>query len=345
MNQIHIYDDGVMYGYRLRLFEAIANENERTLLVLHATDFELSTNLPNLKLMKNREYKFGRFRFRSIGDYCNFFNKKCVIAINWNYPLDLLIGLLSRSKFWGGGFTVRACKTVYLYFFLKIFSILGGGIMLYSNKRLSLTGRNIYFFRNLSQFCFVKKRYSDNKIIHELPSKYVLFVGRIDSRKGLEELFSISGTEINYVIVGSGPELQKLIQLSKKNGLRVLFISATTDLDLLSEIFKRSSLIVSPGQTGLLAEDATFFRKRMYTINSDYSGPEPAVSADDGYIKVFDNIMDLYNAMRKYYENDRHETINSIPHQEWMKNQLLDVIKSWSTFLQLNGAKNNIINS
>ena len=339
MKHINIYDDGKMYAYRIRLFEAIAKENKSILFILHATDFEIETNLLNLKLVNVAEYKLGRLRIRQGKDYLNIIKSQCVIALNWNYPLDLIVGIIFRSMFWGGGYTVRACNSVSVQIYLNIISVLGASMILYSNTRLNIISGNNYSFRNLSQFCFVDKY--ENYKPTETPKKFALFVGRIDSKKGLEELFSISSPDINYVVVGSGPELPKLVKLVNKKSLSVSFLPATSNVELLYTLFETCCLVVSPGQTGLLAEDATFFQKKLFTISSEYSGPEPAVAAQDGYVEFYDNIIDLYTDMYKFYKNERLHPINVLQQEKWKRDKVHEVVKSWMDFLKLNGNNKN----
>nr|WP_287212189.1 glycosyltransferase [Mesorhizobium sp.] len=94
------------------------------------------------------------------------------------------------------------------------------------------------------------------------PKKHFLYVGRLQHRKGLDELLRgfaayhravVASVPMKLVIVGDGPIRVELENLSRALNIAesVMFWGAATDPEVLKELFSGALAYVSPGHVGL----------------------------------------------------------------------------------------------
>jgi glycosyltransferase involved in cell wall biosynthesis len=81
-----------------------------------------------------------------------------------------------------------------------------------------------------------------------LPERYALFVGKMESRKGLHYLFdALRKKPIDLVVVGGGPDFEQLVGLAARFGLskKVHFLGPV-DFEDLRQIYSGASFLIIP---------------------------------------------------------------------------------------------------
>lgn len=130
----------------------------------------------------------------------------------------------------------------------------------------------------------------------------LLHVGRLVKWKKVDMLIEVFGKLLDkhstaeLVIIGSGPEEQELIQLTKTLGLEknVLFVGGIYDMPTLGKYFNASLVYVLAGMGGLSINDAMCFDKPVICSVADGTEKKLVRDGFNGYI--FDNSSpnDLY---------------------------------------------------
>lgn len=118
---------------------------------------------------------------------------------------------------------------------------------------------------------------------------YVVFSGRLESRKNLDELIKAishlrsKNVLIDAVIIGDGSDKPKLLELAKKLGVinNVNFVGSCYDEKLLCRYFYQSIACVIPASVGLTAIHALTYGSPIITNdNFESHGPEIASVVD-----------------------------------------------------------------
>jgi len=113
--------------------------------------------------------------------------------------------------------------------------------------------------------------------------KILLFVGRLDSAKGLDLLFHSlrdiveKGCDAFLLCVGDGPARRQFEQLTRELGIqdRVRFWGSCYDEEVLGALYYLSDLSVSPGPVGLFAIHSLVYGTPIVINDAlDMNGPE-----------------------------------------------------------------------
>jgi glycosyltransferase involved in cell wall biosynthesis len=136
----------------------------------------------------------------------------------------------------------------------------------------------------------------------------LIFIGRLTSVKKLELLIESvyiankRGTHCNCVIIGTGPEFEKLQKLSLKLGVskNIKFFGECHDENIIGDLIYSSDLCVSPGNVGLTAIHSLSYGTPVITHNDfGYQMPEfEAIKPDlTGSFYEFGSIDSLVNCI------------------------------------------------
>lgn len=150
----------------------------------------------------------------------------------------------------------------------------------------------------------------------------VIFVGRLVPGKGVSLLLKAvnklnqEGVKMNVVIIGDGPEKVQLKDYCHRNKLedQLKFIGALYNEKELSDWFRVSDLLISPGNVGLNCIHALGYGVPVAT-HSDFEFQNPEVEAIvenvNGFFFKRDDIEDLSDKLRNWVKEktDRSEII------------------------------------
>lgn len=144
---------------------------------------------------------------------------------------------------------------------------------------------------------------------HDAAAPTLLFVGRLTPQKQLNKLIEAvgqlrdRGSVFNLVIVGEGPEMERLRALASTLNGQVFFYGACYDEDELGSIIANSNLCVSPGEIGLTAMHSLGFGTPVCTHNDmDRQCPEAEAVIDGITGSLFDyEKMDIAEAIERWF--------------------------------------------
>lgn len=148
---------------------------------------------------------------------------------------------------------------------------------------------------------YIKKKYS-------LPNDYCIFVGRLESRKGVDYLIrSLKDINISSVIVGNGPDKERLVDLSNCTGVskRAIFIGSVSEVDL-RQLYSNAIFFVSPSisEVGPTLTILEAMSSGIPVIANNIPGTaEIVIHGDNGFLIEPDNIDSLINAENSMINN------------------------------------------
>jgi len=151
----------------------------------------------------------------------------------------------------------------------------------------------------------------------------VIFTGRLEKSKKLDHIILAQsilqkkGIAFNILFVGSGPEKQKLMDVTETSGLgkRVHFYGDCYDETILSELLYNADLCVSPGSIGLTVLHAFSYGTPVITHNHlPLQGPEFEAITDGltGAFFTYGSVESLASAIREWLENHTIKTKEQI---------------------------------
>jgi glycosyltransferase involved in cell wall biosynthesis len=139
-------------------------------------------------------------------------------------------------------------------------------------------------------------------------SRYFLFVGRIQERKGLEIALEIcSKLNLRFIIVGDGDK--KLFLKKKYYGFKnILFLNSIYDENELKAIFENAIAYVSPNHVGLGVVHSFAYGTPVVTNKSKKHAPEfEYCSEENSYLYENDSQLEnvLLDAMNNKFEREK----------------------------------------
>jgi glycosyltransferase involved in cell wall biosynthesis len=196
----------------------------------------------------------------------------------------------NRIKFiwWGHGFGPRSVGVI-KWLRLKLIN-LADGLLLYdynSAKRfidLGVIEEKIFVAPNSINVNLIKNY---RKQLDPKDRQYILYIGRLIPKKRVDLLlksFAKIKNQIHYdlLIIGNGPELEKLKEFSRSNNLsdRVLFLGEIVDENELSKYFNNSIMSISPGYIGLSAIHSLAYGVPLVVSRDEPHSPEIVIFND-----------------------------------------------------------------
>ncbi len=193
-------------------------------------------------------------------------------------------------------------------------------------KEYSVPKDKIEFIPNGVDTNFFNPKKKTSKTKLNLPDEYILFVGRLDYRKGVHILLqSMKGLNIPLVIVGGGPEENKLKYLAKKLNIEknVIFLNAV-EREELPKIYARATIFVLPSLgEGLPLVVLEAMASGLPIIATDISGIRDAICDKNGIIIPPNDISALKKAIKTIMNKNIQELGNE-------SRRIVDLKFSWS---------------
>ncbi|WP_455584309.1 glycosyltransferase [Bacteroides sp.] len=211
-------------------------------------------------------------------------------GIRSNWIITLLARLMGRKVYlWSHGLKGNESKSD---FYKNICYLrLAGNALLYGERaqeRLALHGFThttvIYNSLDYDSQLAIRSQADNGAFLHEhfkndLPM--ICYLGRVNAAKKIDMLLeAIKDIECNLIIVGSGPEEEKLHDKTVEFGLtnKVWFYGECYDEVLIGTILKNSTVTVNPSSIGLTAIHSLMFGTPVITHDDHISqAPEAEV--------------------------------------------------------------------
>lgn len=138
---------------------------------------------------------------------------------------------------------------------------------------------------------------------HELPDKpFFLTASRLIESVALDQAIDAIAelrSDVALVVVGAGPQAEKLKAQAKSLGVDVRFCGAIYDEDRLARLFLNACAVVSPGKVGLLAMHALAYGTPVIT-HGDLDRQMPEVEAiEPGHTGAFFRYGDVADLARQ----------------------------------------------
>lgn len=229
--------------------------------------------------------------------------------------------------FWTHGWLRRetGIKSKLRHAFYRI----GHGLMLYGNRaleigreegfapeRLHVIGNSLDYERQKQAreevFANELSTYQLRDKICEKP--FFLIVSRLVSSAGINlaiEALECIKQDCALIVVGSGPEREKLQAMAVSLGVDVRFTGAIYDEDRLARLFVMTTAVIAPGKVGLLAMHALAYGASVITHDDlDRQMPEVEAIIPDvtGAFFKYGDVIGLAHQMVRFLENNRDLT-------------------------------------
>lgn len=184
----------------------------------------------------------------------------------------------------------------------------------YFQNKIKVKPEKIFIMPNVSNITgFKKKALPTNK-------KKILYVGRLIPRKGVKylleayEQLNISDTEL--IIIGTGPDEEKLKEYVKKNNMKNVVFTGKIENNQLKKYYNESCLVVIPSINESMGDPWVFvLNEAMYYENpiiaTDAVGAAPDMIKDNGFIVEEKNSTQLKEAMLKILSDDKLQDMMS----------------------------------
>ncbi|MGM0503939.1 MAG: glycosyltransferase [Bacteroidota bacterium] len=144
-----------------------------------------------------------------------------------------------------------------------------------------------------------------------LGNKYLLYVGRIQKRKGLEKvIINLKNTDYKLLIVGNGNHIYELKKMTQLNKLyeQITYLPAIYDETHLKEIFSKAIAYISPSSVGLGVVHSFAYGVPVITCKNNNQGPEfEYCNESNSYLYNFDS--DLREIIENVFQN-KEERLN-----------------------------------
>lgn len=216
----------------------------------------------------------------------------------------------------------------------SLFYRLADVLLLYGSRAKEI-GKSLGFPEDRMQVIYNSMNYNEQEAARrrqvgrpaEFSVPYFLCVSRLVADVQLElaieaiaTLVQVSKTGVKLVVVGDGPERERLRKLASEGQADVEFLGPIYDEDRLAGLFMNSLAVVSPGKVGLLAMHSLAYGTPVITHNN-FEMQMPESEAIDhlktGYLFRYGDLDGLVEGMSKYLskgiiEDDRKRLIGVI---------------------------------
>ncbi len=173
-------------------------------------------------------------------------------------------------------------------------------------KRYNISNRKIEFVPNGVDTDYFTPDKKNEDLEIDLPEEFILYVGRLDYRKGVHNLIlSMKDIPIPLVVVGGGPEKNNLIALANRLNIRnkIIFLDAVNRSEL-PIIYARATIFTLPSLgEGLPLVILEAMASGLPIVATDISGIRDAVE-DNGKIVPPGNIKKLNKAIKTILNED-----------------------------------------
>jgi len=189
----------------------------------------------------------------------------------------------------------------------------------------------VFYGIDYKKFELNKTKEEIRKLLNLPKEKFIcLTVGRITFKKGIDALLEVANLcenrDILFLIVGSGPDLEKLMSISKKMGLesKVKFIGYVSDEKLLY-YYNSADVFILPSKSGegLPTTILEAFSSSLPVIATKTGGQVDIIEDDfNGYLVEPNNASQLFEKLEKVINNSAKENREMGKHgQEIIKNK------------------------
>lgn len=195
----------------------------------------------------------------------------------------------------------------------------------YFNEKLEVPAEQIHIMPNVSNITgnadLTKKEHSIMKI---------LYVGRLIERKGVNYLLdaysNLELDNVELIIVGSGPEEEKLKQQVEKRSIKNVTFTGKINNEKLEEYYNESNLVVIPSINKGMGDPWVFvLNEAMYYYNpviaTDAVGAAPDMIKDNGFIIAEKDSIALTSAMTQILSDDSLRKSMSLKSKEIINNE------------------------
>lgn len=172
----------------------------------------------------------------------------------------------------------------------------------------------------------------------------LLFIGRLTPQKKLDDIISClkglkdKGIDCNLMLIGDGPEKEKLQEASRKAGLekQVWFYGKCYDESKLNELIYNADLCVAPGEVGLTALHAMSYGVPVIShgdFDSQMPEYETIVAGKTGLLFEKGNLKDLETKIEEWLKlsDGQRETIRQncydVINGKWNIDAQIEILK------------------
>lgn len=250
--------------------------------------------------------------------YCKIFKKKFIL---WNETTLLSVGSIKGVKGFLKRIFIRGADKcivcgVKAKEYLEYFGTNSGHIYISRN-----TVDMDYFRNRVFQF---RSGVNFRKERQKFPKYLLLYVGRFTKGKGiiqvLKLLNNLEDNEIGLIIVGSGPEENKLETYCKQNKIRNVVFEGFCQKDELHKYYALADIFIFPSfydVWGLVVNEA--LASGLYVLSSKYAGASYDLIKESWNGKIFDpnnidEIVKLIKQVKDKIEDIREKRENISQH-------------------------------
>ncbi|MDD3488180.1 MAG: glycosyltransferase family 4 protein [Candidatus Pacebacteria bacterium] len=235
--------------------------------------------------------------------YCKILRKKCIL---WNGTTLFSTGNPQGFKGFLKKFIIRRADRFIAYGtkakeYLEYFGAKPENIFISINTvDVSYFKDKVKEFKSLPEF--LQEKQQSTKMT-------ILYVGQLIKRKGAEEVLKalnvLNDSDINFIIVGSGPEKENLKNFCTKNNLKNVIFEGFRQQDELPKYYALADVFILPSLEevwGLVVNEA--LASGLYVLCSKYAGATyDLISKDNGMIFDPNNIEEIAKNIQKCKTN------------------------------------------
>jgi glycosyltransferase involved in cell wall biosynthesis len=159
----------------------------------------------------------------------------------------------------------------------------------------------------ISNYHVLNKNNTDNSSIKR-DDKYILYIGRVETIKGIKTLIdAVKGTDIKLKIVGSGTEIDNLVDYLKVEDIRNVEFMGFQNKDSVFSLTLNSKFVVCPSEWyenfPFSITESFLFSKPV--VGANIGGiPELVRDGETGYLFEAGNAADLQEKLFKLWNDD-----------------------------------------
>lgn len=327
--------DHKLNEYRVGLFEGLSKYYDVT--VIHrGPQLEGGHRFNQVICSYKNAFSFIYIKGLKLGCYDFLVCMQNIRIINL-YPIVLIKGWSTPVIMWGIG--MSSSKGLHrggrvTQFVRNVLTKFSRGLALYSVAPLDL------YWRCNRQKIFVVGNSLATPLscdTSQAVKAHILFIGRLHSRKGVVNLVeaykdlvikkSALPSDVNLVIVGDGPEKNKIVEYVNKSGIsdRVFLLGEIKDDQRKLDLFSSAYFVVSPLQAGLGVVESFSYGVPFVTSKKAITGGE-ALSIRHEYNGVlFDDVSCLNEVISSFFNGTRsYREMGSNAYSYFQENLTLD---------------------